>query len=45
MCVNPGQVVMEFDEREIDSRASDAGVMGPCAGGTANAERHAITPT
>lgn len=45
VCANPGQVEIEFDEREIDSQASDAGVRGSCGGDEAGAERHAITPT
>jgi len=45
VCANPGQVEMEFDKREIDSQASDAGVTGSCGGDRASAERHAITPT
>lgn len=37
VCANPGQVEIEFDEREIDSQASDAGVRGSCCGDKANA--------
>lgn len=45
VCANPGQVEMEFDKKEIDSQASDAGVTCSCGGVKANAERHALTPT
>lgn len=45
VCANPGQVEIEFDKKEIDSQASDAGVIGSCGGDMATTGRHALTAT
>lgn len=45
VCANPGQVEIEFDKKEIDFQASDAGVMGSCGGDVATTGRRALAAT